>query len=294
MSWLTHLKGAIANLNPQDTREEAERPVRIGLRAASELSFFQMESFFAPGSLSPERRQEAERMLVRIDGHGGAPGGLVSANPVDIEIHTEGAGQPRGSFLFSFSDPEITVRRILAARPDLALPLARNLAPFRKPVTSNIVHSVSKQNALFALATALPDIVPLLSLSWAAGEFASDTAVLTANQVRMAFLLAAASDRDIGYREQKAEIASLIGGAFGWRSLARELVGKIPLGGGLIPKAGIAYAGTWVVGKSIERYYRLGYGLTRAERRAAYEQALARGKAIAGSILRAHKLKSRA
>ena len=291
MSWLTHLKGAIANLNPQETRDEADRQVRIGLRATTELSFFQMESFFAPASLSPERRDEAARMLVRIDGHGGAA--LDQGHPFDVEIHTEGAGQPKGSFLFSFSEPERTVRQILAAHEDLALPLARNLAPFRGPVATHIIHSVSKQNALFALATALPDMIPLLSLSWAAGEFASDTAVLTANQVRMAFLLAAANDRVVGYREQKTEIASIIGGAFGWRSLARELVGKIPLGGGLIPKAGIAYAGTWVVGRSLERYYRLGYGLTREERHAAYEQALARGKAIAGSILKNRKLQTR-
>ena len=47
-------------------------------------------------------------------------------------------------------------------------------------------------------------------------------------------------------------------GAFGWRALARELVGKIPMGGGLIPKAAIAYAGTRVVGLSLERLYRIG------------------------------------
>ena len=40
--------------------------------------------------------------------------------------------------------------------------------------------------------------------------------------------------------------------AFGWRALARELVGHIPLGGGLIPKGAIAYAGTYVVGKGLE------------------------------------------
>ena len=102
------------------------------------------------------------------------------------------------------------------------------------------------------------------------GEFASDTAFLTANQIRMAFLLAAANDRDIGYHEQRGEIASIILGAFGWRALARELVGKIPWGGGLVPKAAIAYAGTRVVGMSLERYYRLGKAYTRAERRLAY------------------------
>ena len=94
------------------------------------------------------------------------------------------------------------------------------------------------------------------------------------NQIRMAFQLAAVSDRPIGYREQKSEIASIIAGAFGWRALARELVGKVPFGGGLIPKAGIAYAGTFAIGLSLERLYRLGYGFTRDERKAVYEEAL--------------------
>ncbi len=68
-------------------------------------------------------------------------------------------------------------------------------------------------------------------------------------------MLAAASDRVIGYREQRSEIASVIAGVFGWRALARELVGKIPFGGGLIPKAGISYAATLAVGMSLERLW---------------------------------------
>jgi hypothetical protein len=139
---------------------------------------------------------------------------------------------------------------------------------------------------MFCLATALPDIVPsLASIPWAAGEFGSDAAFLTMNQIRMAFQIAAASDRTVGYREQKSEIASIIAGAFGWRALARELVGKVPFGGGLIPKAGIAYAGTFAVGVSLERLYRLGYGFTRTERRAVYEEAYEHGRQIAGMLL---------
>jgi len=149
-----------------------------------------------------------------------------------------------------------------------------------------MIKKVAKENALFSLATAVPDIVPFISLPWALGEFASDTAFLTANQIRMAFLLAAANDRDIGYQEQRGEIASIILGAVGWRALARELVGKIPWGGGLIPKAAIAYAGTRVVGLSLERYYRIGRAFTRAERRAAYEDALTWGREIATGLLR--------
>ena len=85
--------------------------------------------------------------------------------------------------------------------------------------------------------------MPLISLPWAIAEFASDSAFLTMNQIRMAFMIAGGSDREVGYMEQKSEIAGVIASAFGWRALARELVGKIPFGGGLIAKAGVAYAG---------------------------------------------------
>jgi len=109
----------------------------------------------------------------------------------------------------------------------------------------------------------------------------SDAAVLTMNQIRMAFLLAAASDRPVGYREQRAEVASIIAGADGWRALARNLVSKAPFAGGILPKAAIAFAGTYVEGLSLERLYRVGYGYTRSERKLAYGEALARGGAVA-------------
>jgi uncharacterized protein (DUF697 family) len=152
-------------------------------------------------------------------------------------------------------------------------------------VVCDAIKKISRENALFSLATAIPDVVPFISLPWAIGEFASDTAVLTANQIRMAFLLAAANDREVGYREQRGEIATILLGAFGWRAIAREVVGKIPFGGGLIAKAGVAYAGTRVVGLSLERYYRVGYHLTKAERTVEFQKALEKGKTIAGSVL---------
>ena len=173
------------------------------------------------------------------------------------------------------------------------LPLARRLYPFRKPAVHRLIRTIAKENALFALATAVPDIIPFVSLPWAMGEFASDTAFLTANQIRMAFLLAAANDREIGYHEQRGEIGSIILGAFGWRALARELVGKIPWGGGLVPKAAIAYAGTRVVGMSLERYYRLGKAYTRSERRLAYADALERGKQLVGGMVEGFQHRNR-
>ncbi len=272
---LRQVKQAISNLSAKEVKDIAERRICVGLVAASAESLGRMETYFAPPHLSPARRAEAVRMLVR-GSHSGC----------DVQIYESGLLRPANAFSFDPDEPERCVRRIVKAREDIALPLARSLYPFRKPVSHHMIRSVAKENALFCLATALPDVVPsLASLGWALGEFSSDAAFLTMNQIRMAFYLAAASDRAIGFREQRNEIASIVAGAFGWRALARELIGKIPFGGGLIPKAGIAYAGTFVVGVSLERLYRLGYGFSREERRAVYEEAYDHGRQIAGMLL---------
>ncbi len=279
-----HIKEAVGNLNPDEIRRHTERRFRLFLYAHTDEAYVQMEDFFAPHHLSDAKRAQLQHIMHR------ASEGFDPVAGHDLEIYFDDATPgwlPAAANLFAFNpeDPAATVRAILERRPDLAIPLAMHVHPFREEVSRRIVKKVARENALFALATAIPDIIPFISLPWAIGEFASDTAFLTANQIRMAFLLAAASDREFGYREQKAEVATIALGALGWRALARELIGKIPMGGGLIPKAAVAYAGTRVAGLSLERYYRLGSAYTRQERRLAYADAVERGKAVASTML---------
>jgi len=285
-----HIKDALGNLDPDEIRRHTQRPMRLFLYANHDEGHRQMEDFFAPPELSDAKRAELRHIMYR------ASEGSLPSEGHDLEIYFEDSPQSlftsaRKVFAFTPDDPQRTVGDVLAHRPDLAIPLALHVHPFREEVSKRIVKKIARENAIFSLATAIPDIIPFVSLPWAIGEFASDTAVLTANQIRMAFLLAAASDRTVGYREQKGEIATIVAGAFGWRALARELVGKIPMGGGLLPKAAIAYAGTRVAGMSLERYYRLGRAYTRTERRQAYEDALERGKTFAASLLEGLKRK---
>ena len=289
---LQNIRDAIGNLNPEEIRRHTERPLRLFLYAHSERAYREMEDFLAPRELSPARRAEVHQVIYRASEND------YPSHHHDLEIYFEDSpigelNRANQVFAFRADAPDQTVRDVLTRRPDLAVPLALHVHPFRQEVSRRMIRKVAKENAIFALATAVPDILPFVSLPWAIGEFASDTAFLTANQIRMAFLLAAASDRDIGYREQGSEIASIVLGAFGWRALARELVGKIPIGGGLIPKAAIAYAGTRVVGLSLERFYRVGHAYTRAERRQAYTDALERGKEFAASVLDGLKLPGR-
>jgi hypothetical protein len=284
VQFFENIKEAISNLDPEEARRHAERPMRLFLYGHNDEAYRQMEDFFAPGDLSEAKRAQLQHRIYR------ASEGFLPSERHDLEIYFEDSPHSvltATSQVFAFrpGDPMQTIHTVLHHRRDLAIPLAVHIPPFRQEVSRRIIRKVAKENAFFALATAIPDIVPFLTLPWAIGEFASDTALLTANQIRMAFLLAAANDREVGYREQKGEVVSIMLGAFGFRALARELAGKIPLGGGLIPKAAIAYAGTLVVGSSLERLYRIGRAYTRAERRLAYEEALERGKTLAASLL---------
>lgn len=274
------IRSAVANLNPEQVREVAERPIRIALAADSPDVMAAMEDFLVPARVSHEKRMEAMQFLYR-EGDPGAP------DRFDLVLHEERLRlDEEHAFPFYVNNPRRTVEEILAVREDLGIALARSFVPFRRPVVEQVIQTVSRENALFSVATALPNFVPnVFQLPWAAGEFASDTVVLTMNQIRMAFLIAAASDNEVGYREQKAQIASIITGAFGWRAIARELSGKIPYGGGIIPKGAIAWAGTYVVGLSLDQFHRLGYGLSRNERREAYEAALERGKTVVQGLM---------
>lgn len=275
---LKQVRSAFSLLNPDEVRKLADRELYIGLVASNDRSYAEMEDVLVPSVLSGQAPSEGLRTVYRA-GEAGAP------DHVDLILYEQGLPCPRGTFTYYRQNPELTVAEILRAQPELALPLARRYPVFRRPVVERIIHMVSRENALFAVATALPNVVPnLIELPWAISEFASDTIFLTANQVRMAFLVAAASGDEVGFAHQKAEVASIAAGAFGWRALARELAGKIPLGGGLIPKGAIAYAATFVIGKGLEHYHHAGVPYTRTQREEAYQHAFERGKEVAQSL----------
>ncbi len=280
LQYLKQAKSALSLLSPDEVRRRAERPLVVGLVAEGTQAYADMEAFLAPAEVSHEKRMQLMQFIHRASDPG-------IPEKYDLVLYEQGLPCPSTAFTFFRDDPVRTVEEILAAREDLGLALARNFHPFRKPVVDHVISSVARENAIFAVASALPNVVPsILEMAWSVGEFASDTAFITMNQVRMAFMVAAASDKKVGFSEQIAELLSIAAGAFGWRALARELVGFIPLGGGLLPKGAIAFAATYVLGKGLEHFYGVGYGYTRAQRRDAYQVAYDRGKQVVGAVLR--------
>ena len=280
LQYIKQAKSALSLLNPDEVRQRAEHPLVVGLVAAESAAYADMEDFLTPAAVSHDQRMQVMQSVYRACDPG-------IPEKYDLVLYEQGLECPATAFTFFRDDPGRTVEEIVKARDDLGLALARTFYPFRKPVVDRIVTSVARENAIFAVASALPNVIPsVLELPFAIGEFASDTAFITMNQVRMAFLVAAASDKQVGYDKQLAELLSIAAGAFGWRALARELVGFIPLGGGLIPKGAIAFAATYVLGKGLEHFHGVGYGYTRAQRHDAYQVAYERGKDLVGAVLR--------
>jgi len=278
LSVLKDIRRIYAGLNADEIRGSAYRDLNVGLMSESEEGYREMEQFLAPVWLDPAARLDALKNVHRVVD--GSP-----RNRFDFLICSPEVPLTSEAYRFNPLDTESTARAIVADHFSLELAIARRFPLFRHAVANKIIHRVSRENALFSLVTALPNVVPsVIDLPWAIGEFATDTAFLTMNQIRMALLMAAAHGRIIGYTEQKAQIAVIVAGAFGWRALARELVGKIPLGGGLIPKAAVAFAGTYVVGLGLEKLNRTGAGLSRDEKKDAYAKAFATGKEVVQEI----------
>ncbi len=273
LTLLKQARSALALLNPEEVRSRAGRLVTIGLVASSDRAYARLEDFLAGGG--------GPRQFVFRAGTVGAP------DRVDLVLCEAGVEAPPGAFALDPAVPGGTMAEIARHREDISLALARLHPVFRRAVVDRAIQAVACENALFAIATALPDVVPnLIELPWVLGEWASDTAFLTANQLRMAFFIAAASGKPVGFGQQKLEILSIGAGAFGWRAIARELTGKIPFGGGLIPKGAIAYAGTYLVGKGLERLHAGQGRLGRSQRKEIYRQGFEQGKAVASSALR--------
>jgi len=166
-----------------------------------------------------------------------------------------------------------TLAKMVLAHPELRLSLARHVPAFRPAVSAQLIGEASKDNARIALISALPGILPMtafLSPATALG----DMFVLTRNQITLLLKIAAVYGKEIDLRARTKELLPVVGSAFGWRAAARELIGLVPGGIGLVVKGSIAYAGTYTVGKAAMIYYSTGQTLTSPRLRQLYLDSL--------------------
>ena len=127
--------------------------------------------------------------------------------------------------------------------------LAARLPVLRKAVVEAIVRQFARQNGILGAAIFVPG---------------ADFPVLTLNQLRMVFRIAAAHGEEID-RERIPELLAVVGAGLGFRTVAREALGFIP-GLGWAIKGGVAYVGTKALGKAATAYFEQGgaHALARA------------------------------
>lgn len=116
--------------------------------------------------------------------------------------------------------------------------LAANFSFVRRAVAEEAVKSTSFQNAVIGGVAFIPG---------------ADMPLMTANQAKMVMQIAAAYGEPLG-AERIKELAAVVGGAFAFRTIARQLVGFIP-GFGWALKAGIGYSGTLAMGYAAIEYF---------------------------------------
>lgn len=179
--------------------------------------------------------------------------------------------------------PDRLVQLVLGRRPDLRVALARRLPGFRSLASEQVIREVSRINAEFAAVSGISGAIPVLAPLFPALA-GTDILVLTKNQVMMVFRLAAIHGEELDFKSRLREVAPVIGGAFGWRAIARELAGLLPGGLGIPMRAAIAYSGTYAVGRATEFVFDEGRAPTRREMRRIYEEGTALARETAGRL----------
>lgn len=128
---------------------------------------------------------------------------------------------------------------VLAARlGERATSLAARLPVLRGPVCRELIRAFSRQNGIVGAAVFVPG---------------ADLPVLTLNQVRLVLRLGAAHGVELDH-SRLPEVLAVVGSGFGFRLLAREALGFVPVAGWVL-KGAIAYAGTRALGEAALRYF---------------------------------------
>jgi uncharacterized protein (DUF697 family) len=132
--------------------------------------------------------------------------------------------------------------RLIAERgDDRGYMWAARLPALRPAVVEQTIEKFSRQNGILGVAVFVPG---------------ADMPVLTLNQIRMVFRIAAAYGEEID-RDRALEVLGVIGAGLGFRAVARQALAFVP-GVGWAVKGGIAYVGTRALGRAAIAYLEKG------------------------------------
>ncbi len=171
------------------------------------------------------------------------------------------------------SAPALRVRlfpHLVECSRGVEIAVGRALPPLRETVAAKLTRDAAANSLKVAIASAVFDHIPIVGLVLGAVASAGDIVAITGIQIVLLMHIEAAYGRDPDV-QRLWRLLPVIGGGLGWRALARELAGFVPLAGIAI-KGAIAYAGTIVVGEGVAFFLEHGDHMTKHDAALLYEQ----------------------
>lgn len=159
---------------------------------------------------------------------------------------------------------------IVASCKSAEIAIGRHLPAMRESVAAKLTRDASMAALKVALASAVVDHIPVVGIVLGAFASAGDMVAITGIQMMLLLHIEATYGRDPDLARMW-QLLPVIGGGFGWRTIARELSGFIPVAGIAI-KGAIAYAGTIVVGEGVTFFHEHGQHMNKAQAAQLYDR----------------------
>lgn len=320
-NWFEHLRSRV---HLQQADSEARRPVQLIVAGPRRSEFldalrsggeFREDAILAMEGQPPaEAASDAAHAVVYCPNLGASNGALAHVATLPFAVFIVRTGEAEGlaearlattapskkpvhgsAAVYFLSEISLfEIRKYLL--PDIAhvyrgheIALAAAIPAFRPAVAAKLTLDCAMNSLKIAAASAVADHIPVLGLITGGIASAGDTIAITALQMSMLLRIAAAYGKKAEFA-RILELLPVVGGGYGWRALAREASGFIPVAG--IPiKAAIAYAGTLVVGQAASYYYETGSHLSPNAVGALYREASERAKEFAQRFIPARRRK---
>ena len=256
-------------VSPKAIEDEASTAFRLALVGDSAHRLALREALLTAKATPGEREAAQEYLTEMAD-----PPDAGSGDDYAFVLYASGSGGTIGArgtnSVPLVGLPDDVAEGMIGQRPDLAVALGRRFPLFRIPAANRLINDTARVNANFAILSAIPGVVPWTAIVLPASSVA-DTLILTKNQIMLIMRLAALHGHKPGYTKQIKELLGTVGGALGWRTLARQLAGFVPAGIGVVLKGTIAYSGTFTAGRAALWFYQTGRTLSPKEIRSIYK-----------------------
>ena len=203
----------------------------------------------------------------------------IFAITVDADaLPTGPAIPPAAAAIGDYTIPALTVEalrprffvHLVEACKGVEIAVGRRLPPLRETVAAKLTRDAANNALKVALASAIVDHIPVVGVVLGAFASAGDMVAITGLQMMLLLHIEATYGRDPDV-QRMWKLLPVIGGGFGWRTLARELVGFVPVAGVAI-KGAIAYAGTIVVGEGVTFFLEHGNHMSKHQAAQIYDR----------------------